>query len=95
MAAYFDLQYNARVSVDDFNQYPRQYRALSDEAHASLCSFKDVAYGTGAGERLDIFPGNQPDSPVLLFIHGGFWRCPFQSGFGLHDTRADGGGRLW
>lgn len=75
LAAYFDVQYNARISVNDFDQYPRSYRALSDEAHASLYCFKDVAYGAGAGERLDIFPGNRPDSPVLLFIHGGLWRA--------------------
>lgn len=73
--AYFDVQYNARASVDDFDQYPRLYRALSDAAHASLRCFKDVAYGKGAGERLDIFPSNRPDAPVLLFIHGGYWRA--------------------
>lgn len=75
LAAYYDVQYNARASVDDFDQYPRLYRALSDDAHASLRCFKDVAYGEGPGERLDIFPGNRPDAPVLLFIHGGYWRA--------------------
>lgn len=75
LAAHFDVQYNARASVDDFDQYPRQYRALSDAAHASLPCFKDVAYGPGAGERLDIFPASRPDAPVLLFIHGGYWRA--------------------
>ncbi|MNF61095.1 Carboxylesterase NlhH [compost metagenome] len=75
LAAYFDVQYNARASVEDFDQYPRQYRALSDQAHASLPCFKDVPYGPGAGERLDIFPASRPDAPVLLFIHGGYWRA--------------------
>ncbi|WP_342246120.1 alpha/beta hydrolase [Pseudomonas sp. OTU5201] len=75
LAAYYDVQYNARASVEDFDQYPRQYRALSDQAHASLPCFKDVAYGPGAGERLDIFPASRPDAPVLLFIHGGYWRA--------------------
>ncbi|BAU75833.1 alpha/beta hydrolase [Metapseudomonas furukawaii] len=75
LAAYFDVQYNARASVEDFDQYPRQYRALSDAAHAGLRCFKDVAYGPGANERLDIFPAACPDAPVLLFIHGGYWRA--------------------
>lgn len=75
LAAYYDVQYNARASVDDFDQYPRLYRALSDQAHASLACHKDVAYGPGAGERLDIFPTSNPDAPVLLFIHGGYWRA--------------------
>lgn len=72
---YFDTQYNARASVLDYEQYPRRYRELSDAAHASLKVFKDIAYGPGVGERLDIFPAAQADAPVLLFIHGGYWRA--------------------
>lgn len=75
LAAYYDVQYNARASVEDYDQYPCQYRALSDAAHARLKCFKDVPYGPGAGERLDIFPAVQRDAPVLLFIHGGYWRA--------------------
>ncbi|MEQ9724702.1 alpha/beta hydrolase [Pseudomonas sp. WHRI 8822A] len=72
---FFDQQYNARASVTDYDQYPRLYRSLSDAAHSSLQVFRDIAYGPGAGERLDIFPAAQPDAPVLLFIHGGYWRA--------------------
>jgi arylformamidase len=75
LAAYYDVQYNARASVEDFDQYPRLYRTLSEQAHARLRCFKDVCYGPGAGERLDIFPAERPDAPVLLFIHGGYWRA--------------------
>ncbi len=72
---YYDVQYNARASVADYEHYPRLYRSLSDAAHASLSVTKDVAYGPGSGERLDIFTAAQPDAPVLLFIHGGYWRA--------------------
>ncbi|WP_246533182.1 hypothetical protein [Pseudomonas lalucatii] len=75
LAAYYDQQYNARASVDDVDQYPRLYRALSDQAHAGLLCFKDVAYGPGGVERLDIFPASRSGAPVLLFIHGGYWRA--------------------
>jgi arylformamidase len=75
LAAYYDVQYNARASVADYEQYPRIYRELSDQAHASLPCFKDIAYGPGAAERLDIFPASRPDAPVLLFVHGGYWRA--------------------
>lgn len=75
LAAYYDLQYNARASVADYEQYPRLYRELSDRAHADLICFKDVAYGPGSAERLDIFPASRPDAPVLLFVHGGYWRA--------------------
>ncbi|UMZ11580.1 alpha/beta hydrolase [Pseudomonas sp. MPFS] len=75
LAAYFDSQYNARASVADYAQYPRLYRALSDAAHARTPCHRDVAYGSGANERLDIFPAAQSGAPVLLFIHGGYWRA--------------------
>ena len=34
----------------------------------------DLPYGDSAAERLDVFPASQPGSPVLVFIHGGWWR---------------------
>jgi arylformamidase len=34
----------------------------------------EIAYGDGAGEALDIFPGAAAKAPVLVFIHGGYWR---------------------
>lgn len=75
LAAYFDIQYNARASVVDYAQYPRLYRALSDAAHACTPCHRDVAYGSAANERLDIFPAARAGAPVLLFIHGGYWRA--------------------
>lgn len=75
LAAYYDVQYNARASVADYEQYPRLYRELSDRAHDTLECFRDIAYGPGSAERLDIFPASRPDAPVLLFVHGGYWRA--------------------
>ncbi len=35
----------------------------------------DLRYGDGEGESLDVFPASVPDAPVLIFIHGGYWRA--------------------
>lgn len=72
---FFDQQYNARASVADYDQYPVLYRSLSEAAYASHRCLRDVAYGPGVGERLDIFPSTQANAPVLLYIHGGYWRA--------------------
>lgn len=72
---FFDQQYNARASVADYDQYPVLYRSLSEAAYASHRCIRDVNYGPGAGERLDIFPATQANAPVLLYIHGGYWRA--------------------
>jgi arylformamidase len=34
----------------------------------------DLAYGSGPNETLDVFPGAAKGAPVLVFIHGGYWR---------------------
>ncbi len=39
-----------------------------------LCDL-DVKYGESPLQTLDIFPSNSPNSPILLFIHGGYWRA--------------------
>ncbi len=35
----------------------------------------DVAYGRAESERLDVFLPNAPGAPVLVYIHGGYWRA--------------------
>ena len=34
----------------------------------------DLPYGDGPGETLDIFPAAHANAPVVIFIHGGYWR---------------------
>jgi carboxylesterase type B len=34
-----------------------------------------MRYGDGANESLDVIPAVRPDVPVLVFIHGGYWRA--------------------
>ncbi len=33
------------------------------------------AYGDGPRERLDVFPARAAGSPVLVYLHGGYWRA--------------------
>jgi arylformamidase len=35
----------------------------------------DLAYGDDASERLDILPAAGAAAPVLVYIHGGYWRA--------------------
>ncbi|CAB9523969.1 Kynurenine formamidase [Seminavis robusta] len=36
--------------------------------------FLEVAYGEDPLQRMDIFPSPVVNSPILVFIHGGYWR---------------------
>jgi arylformamidase len=35
----------------------------------------DISFGPTPAETMDIFPAQSPGSPVLMFIHGGYWRA--------------------
>jgi arylformamidase len=72
--AELDAQYDARGTVPDIQPILQQYAEGSAIARATLPCHLDVAYGTDANETLDIFPAVLPCAPVLLFIHGGYWR---------------------
>jgi len=66
--------YNNRARVPDFAHYFAQWAADSEAARSLLEVLTDISYGAGPSETLDIFPANHPNAPVLVFIHGGYWR---------------------
>lgn len=70
-----DAQYNARARVPQFAQHLTRWQADSAAARASRPGRLDLRYGPGPGETLDVFPADKPRAPVLVFIHGGYWRA--------------------
>ena len=78
--SWYDDQYNARAAVPDHPAILQQWFSSSAQARATLPSTLDVAYGAHASERLDIFHPPLADAstrqaPVLVYIHGGYWRA--------------------
>ena len=73
--AQIDAQYNAGVAVPDAAGCMRHYLEQSRHARASLRCVLDVPFGPTLDETLDIFPAAQPNAPVFVFIHGGYWRA--------------------
>ncbi|MDP3701133.1 MAG: alpha/beta hydrolase [Hylemonella sp.] len=72
--AWLDRMYNNRALVPDHAMHFVRWADASDDArHAHPCQ-TDIAYGKGPMEKLDVFPSSQPGSPVVVFIHGGYWR---------------------
>lgn len=72
--AWLDEQYNNRARVADFAEYFDGWRRASEFARSGARCELDLAYGDGPDERLDVFPAQRPGSPLLVFIHGGYWR---------------------
>ena len=78
MASYdpqwLDRMYNNRALVPDHAEYFSRWAADSAAARSTQPCTLDVPYGTGPNETLDIFPAAKAGAPVLVFIHGGYWR---------------------
>ena len=72
--AELDAQYDVEKAVPDFSIYARHYIDESKLARHRLMCELDVRYGPTRDEHVDIFPAAVPGGPVLMFIHGGYWR---------------------
>ncbi|MEJ8574505.1 alpha/beta hydrolase [Microbaculum marinum] len=66
-------EYDARATVPSIEPFLQRYASLSAEMRATLPCHLDVSYGPSEAEAMDIFPAG-PGAPVLVFIHGGYWR---------------------
>ena len=72
--AWLDAQYNNRARVPEHPQHFASWTESSALAREKLRSRLDIRYGSEAGETLDVFPTERAKAPVLVFIHGGYWR---------------------
>ena len=73
-AAWHDRMYNNRALVPDFADHFARWKNSSEQARQQRVCVLDVPYGDGPNETLDIFPASRPNAPVVVFIHGGYWR---------------------
>ena len=75
---WFDEQYNNRGRIPEHPAILQQWAQASATAYARLEGALDVPYGAHESERLDIFAPARPNgapAPVLVYIHGGYWRA--------------------
>ena len=71
---WLDRMYNLRALVPLHTVHFARWTSESADALRTQQREVDVRYGGGPNEHLDIFPAAQSDAPVLVFIHGGYWR---------------------
>jgi arylformamidase len=69
-----DREYNARAGIPDHPAIFARWSASGARARRDGRPLLDLRYGSSPGERLDLFPASHGGSPLLVFIHGGFWR---------------------
>jgi arylformamidase len=70
-----DDQYNARKACPDIESYLARWPQSSHELRQGGACDLDLAFGESAAETLDIFHAEGARPPLLVFIHGGYWRA--------------------
>jgi arylformamidase len=71
---WLDRMYNNRALVPEHQAFFDRWAAESVMARDALAARVDLRYGAGPNETLDVIPATAPSAPVLVFIHGGYWR---------------------
>jgi arylformamidase len=72
--AALDAAYDQSKYAPNLQQVTRRYGTNSEITRQRLGAPRRFAYGTQPVEQLDIYRTEQPNAPVLVFIHGGAWR---------------------
>ena len=68
-----DYNYNQRALALDFQDYFDRYASEGERVRSEMKCRLDIPYGPSDDEKLDIFPTDKLNAPVVVFIHGGAW----------------------
>lgn len=79
--AQLETDYNAAGGVPNVSEYFSSWRDRSSQAREVLRTARDLPYGNSSGQTLDLFLPERMDSPVHVFLHGGYWRSQDKTNF--------------
>ncbi len=79
--AFLEREYNARAAIREHPQIFARWAEQGAAARRLRAFTPDLQYGLLDIERLDLFHAHQADAPLLVFIHGGYWRSLDKSDF--------------
>ncbi|MCL4747490.1 MAG: alpha/beta hydrolase [Burkholderiaceae bacterium] len=74
-------EYNNRALVPEYAQHLERWAEAARHARSVKMGLLDLYYGATSNECIDLFPCNAHDAPLLVYIHGGYWRALEKSDF--------------
>lgn len=74
-------QLNLRLQHPDYQTFLDINESESDRVKEEYTCHLDIQYGSFPLQNLDIFPSKVDNSPILIFIHGGYWRALDKSSY--------------
>lgn len=80
-----DAQYDLENTVEDISLYADFYAKESEKVRAELDHRLDVPFGPTLAEHVDLYPapGTEHPAPILIYLHGGYWRSRTSKEFGF------------
>jgi arylformamidase len=79
----FSLHFMPRLAVPDHDDWLNEDLALTAAMRARVPHRRNERYGPGPLQLVDLFPAKAPDSPLLVYIHGGYWRALSKDHYGF------------
>lgn len=73
--AELDRAYDQRAWAPNADALIAGWKDRAGPAQAAHPGFREVSYGAGANERLDLYATSVPGAPIHVYIHGGAWRA--------------------
>jgi len=90
-----DAQYFMRARHPDWEDYFNKWDEWSNRVRDQRTCRLDVAFGDHLDETVDVFPAVEADSPIHVFIHGGYWQAMNKKDFSyVADGFVDSGASL-
>lgn len=78
-AAWLQAQYDHRARVPGAQALMARWTQASVLSRSRMTCELDLRYGEAEAMTLDVFPARRSGAPVLIFIHGGWWRSKDKS----------------
>lgn len=75
-----DLAYNSSLAISNSAEITQSWVVKSQAARDHLKGDLNVAYGPGARQCFDYYSAGN-DSPIVVFVHGGFWQMRSKDDF--------------
>ncbi|MDC0033939.1 alpha/beta hydrolase, partial [Alphaproteobacteria bacterium] len=79
-----NVQYSARGTAPNGDKYRNFITDNSARVREEWDCRIDVPYGSTPAEVLNVFPAQNSGSPIVYFIHGGYWRSSSQKDVDLY-----------
>lgn len=68
-------EFMPRIAVPDHEKWLAEDLALSAPVQQTGRGRLNQRYGPGPRQTLDVFPAAAPGAPILVWVHGGYWRA--------------------